>query len=221
MPKPTFHNLPAAKRERIVKLAIEEFAGQPFAEASLSRIVANAKIAKGSMYQYFDGKLDLYRWLLTEEVPRRKLAAMQRQTAALQTGDLGAWLRTLVLAGVRFMLDNPRLAELASAVAMPTTNPELQALYFEVRSGGIDGFTSMLAAARDRGQIRDDVDLEVVARLTSVVLTQGLREVALGRLGVDMQQLFSHPGAADALADADLERVVAETVELVLHGIAP
>src|SRR5690242_14812279 len=73
-PKSTFLNLPPEKRERIIELAIEEFSERPYAQASLSRIVARAGIAKGSVYQYFEDKRDLYRWLLTEEVPRRKLA---------------------------------------------------------------------------------------------------------------------------------------------------
>ena len=74
MPKPTFENLPDAKRELIIQLAAEEFAAHAYRQASLSRIVARAGIAKGSVYQYFDNKLDLYRWLMTEELPRQKMA---------------------------------------------------------------------------------------------------------------------------------------------------
>ena len=45
MPTSTFLNLPADKRGRIVELAIEEFSERPYAQASLSRIVARAGIA--------------------------------------------------------------------------------------------------------------------------------------------------------------------------------
>ena len=74
MPTQTFHNLPPDKREKIVELALEEFSERPYAQASLSRIVARAGIAKGSIYQYFTDKFDLYRWLIVEEVGRRKQA---------------------------------------------------------------------------------------------------------------------------------------------------
>ena len=64
MPKPTFEQLPAAKRQRIIDIAITEFAEHPYAVASVSRIVAQAGIAKGSIYQYFEHKQDFYLFLL-------------------------------------------------------------------------------------------------------------------------------------------------------------
>ncbi|MEM9491158.1 MAG: helix-turn-helix domain-containing protein, partial [Myxococcota bacterium] len=60
MPKATFHNLPADKRARIVEAATAEFARRGYDGASLSRIVTALGIAKGSLYQYFAGKLDLF-----------------------------------------------------------------------------------------------------------------------------------------------------------------
>ena len=74
MPKSTFFGLPEERRDRLVREAIAEFADRAYAEASLSQIARRARIPKGSVYQYFEDKLDLYRWLLTEEAPRRKRA---------------------------------------------------------------------------------------------------------------------------------------------------
>jgi AcrR family transcriptional regulator len=62
VPKPTFANLPAAKRQVII--AIDEFATHSYAVASVSRIVERAGIAKGSLYQYFENKQDLFLFLL-------------------------------------------------------------------------------------------------------------------------------------------------------------
>ena len=76
MPKPTFHNLPAPKQRRLVRAALEEFAARPYGEASLDRVAARARIAKGSLYQYFGGKADLYRYLVLEELGRRRAAAL-------------------------------------------------------------------------------------------------------------------------------------------------
>lgn len=58
----TFYNLPEEKRERIVNAAIGEFSAYPYLETNINRIVAAAKIPKGSFYQYFDGKDDLYKY---------------------------------------------------------------------------------------------------------------------------------------------------------------
>ena len=72
MPTATFTRLPSARRERLVADAIAEFAERSYAEASLSRIARRSGIAKGSFYQYFENKLDLYRYLVTDEAPRRR-----------------------------------------------------------------------------------------------------------------------------------------------------
>ena len=65
MPKPTFFNLPEEKRQRIIDASIAEFAGVPYARATLDKIVKVAGISKGSMYQFFANKAYLYFWILT------------------------------------------------------------------------------------------------------------------------------------------------------------
>ena len=74
MPTLTFARLPAARRDRLITAAIAEFAERSYTEASLSRIARRSRIAKGSFYQYFEDKLDLYRYLLGDEAARRKRA---------------------------------------------------------------------------------------------------------------------------------------------------
>jgi hypothetical protein len=54
----TFSNLPEEKRQRILRIAIDEFADNDYDSASVSRIVARAGIAKGSFYQCFVDKDD-------------------------------------------------------------------------------------------------------------------------------------------------------------------
>jgi AcrR family transcriptional regulator len=60
MPKKTFLNLSAAKRQRFVKAARAEFAARNYAAANLDEICRKAGIPKGSLYQYFENKRDLY-----------------------------------------------------------------------------------------------------------------------------------------------------------------
>ncbi len=64
MPKVTFKNLPEEKRLLIEKEAISEFAAFGYDEASINRIVDKCQIAKGSFYQYFEDKKDLFLYLV-------------------------------------------------------------------------------------------------------------------------------------------------------------
>src|SRR4030042_3679197 len=52
----TFRHLPPDKQERVLDAALAEFADQGYQGASLNRLVAQAGIAKGSLYQYFPNK---------------------------------------------------------------------------------------------------------------------------------------------------------------------
>lgn len=218
MPKQTFLNLPTGRKARLVDCAIDEFSGRSFNEASLSRIVVHAKIAKGSVYQYFEDKLDLYEWLICEELPRRKVAAMQADFERAPPADLRSFLTQAVLAGLSFFRDNPKLAQLALQVSAPVSDPKLAALYRQMRQQGHTSFTAMLRSFAD--QLDPDLDLELVAAMLGSVLTDGLRSVLERRLGVDLLDLITDAKSADALQHEQLEPVVADVVCMVLRGCA-
>lgn len=64
MPTSTFFNLPASKRERLLDAAVAEFAQKPFGAVSINRIIHAAAIPRGSFYQYFEDKTDLFHYVL-------------------------------------------------------------------------------------------------------------------------------------------------------------
>lgn len=63
MPLKTFLNLPENRKKEILNACFEEFAQNDYESASLSRIISNLNLAKGSFYRYFENKLDLYHFL--------------------------------------------------------------------------------------------------------------------------------------------------------------
>ena len=64
MPTSTFFRLPEEKRQRLTEAAWEEFTSVNFASASINRIIQEARIPRGSFYQYFADKEELFRYLL-------------------------------------------------------------------------------------------------------------------------------------------------------------
>lgn len=66
MPKDTFNNLSEEKKKRIFDAAVQEFSARRFSEASINQIVKNAGIPKGSFYQYFADKEDIYLYMVEE-----------------------------------------------------------------------------------------------------------------------------------------------------------
>lgn len=72
MPKQTFFNLPANKKKTLIEAAEKEFTRVPLFEASIANIIKTACIARGSFYQYFEDKEDLYFYLLDEKLKETK-----------------------------------------------------------------------------------------------------------------------------------------------------
>lgn len=67
MPTKTFINLPDDKKETLLKAARREFSQHPFLSSSINQIIIDAKIPRGSFYQYFDNKEDLYFYVLEQD----------------------------------------------------------------------------------------------------------------------------------------------------------
>lgn len=64
MPKETFYHLSTEKREKIEKALENELGRTSFEKASISRIIEEAKIPRGSFYQYFEDKEDAIKYIL-------------------------------------------------------------------------------------------------------------------------------------------------------------
>jgi AcrR family transcriptional regulator len=60
MPKETFLNLPLEKQEKVIRAAISEFLKHGFEKGNVADIAKNAEVAKGSIYQYFENKRELF-----------------------------------------------------------------------------------------------------------------------------------------------------------------
>ena len=65
MPKKTFLRLDEDKKERIIRAAISEFHTNGFEKAKIETIADNAGVAKGSIYQYFEDKKELFLYSVT------------------------------------------------------------------------------------------------------------------------------------------------------------
>ena len=72
MPKETFHNLKEEKRSRFLDASFREFSIKGYYGASLTQLVKDLEIAKGSLYQYFDDKRALFSFLIAEACSRRQ-----------------------------------------------------------------------------------------------------------------------------------------------------
>lgn len=68
MPTSTFFNLPEDKKNKMLKAANKEFERVPIEQVSIKNIVESAEIARGSFYQYFEDKEDLFQYIMSAKM---------------------------------------------------------------------------------------------------------------------------------------------------------
>jgi len=216
MPKATFFNLPPERRERLVQEAIIEFAERSYAEASLSQIAARARIPKGSFYQYFDDKLDLYRWLLTDEAPRCKRAFVGD---AVEGVDFWGGLEVMIERGMAFLVEHPRLARLTAAAADPTAIPEVRGLHQAICEATNHELREALRRGVEAGAVRGDLSLDVVTRLVAAVIGPGLTEVVLEELGAELHEVLGSDALRGQLGPRRRRRLARQAVTFLRAGV--
>jgi AcrR family transcriptional regulator len=216
MPKDTFFRLPADKRDRLVHEAIVEFAERTFAEASLSRLALRAQIPKGSFYQYFEDKLDLYRWLVTDEAPRRKREFI---AAAAMTADFWASLEHFIERGMAFLVEQPRLARLSAVAADPTAIVEVRGLHKAICDAGLVELRGVLERGIASGAIRKATDLDVATRLVSSIIGPGLTDLVLQELGAELHEVLASDSLRRRLGPARRKRLAHQAVLFIRSGL--
>ena len=215
MPSATFFNLPDDKRQRILDCALEEFARNDFDSASISQIVAQAGIAKGSLYQYFEDKRDLYLYLvqLAGEEKRTFLSSRPPPDPGM---DVFAFLHWLIKEGARFELSNPLLARVAYR-ALFSDRPFGDAPFGELRKVAASYYESLVAMGVAQGAIDPGIDRGLAVFLFSAVFNDFGRYL-LERAQVDPQALASGAVNYQRLA---VEDQADELIGILKRGLAP
>jgi AcrR family transcriptional regulator len=217
MPTSTFFALPASRRERLVEEAITEFSDHPYAAASLSQIAQRSRIPKGSFYQYFEDKLDLYRWLVTEEAPRHKREFLG---AASPTEDFWAGFERLIERGMAFLVEHPRLARLTAAAADPSAHAEVRGLHRSICDAGIEELRARLEQGLATGAIRNPaLDLDVATRLVAAIVGPGLTDVVLRELGAELHEVLASDSLRRKLGPARRRRLAHQAILLIRSGL--
>jgi AcrR family transcriptional regulator len=168
MPTDTWWNLPDAKRDRITRAAKVEFAARGFSAGSLNVIAREARIAKGSLFQYFADKLDLFACIChsaADEITAAALAGIDVE----YTGYFPA-LHLLIPNWLQYFRAHPTERAIAFA-ANNEIDPEARAAVRSVTNEGHRAvFVPLAKRAADRGELRAGTDTAQLVSMTVMLL---------------------------------------------------
>lgn len=168
MPRETWLNLGEDKRRRITEAAMAEFGAKGFSAGSLNVIARDAGIAKGSLFQYFDDKLDLFATIC-------EAGSSAIQDAVLRGIDLeGVPYFDCLRAFVRNWLRCFRAKPLERGIALAITqeiDPEARAAVRGVANRHyVDVLRPLAKRAEARGELYDGADVDQLVAMTVMLL---------------------------------------------------
>ncbi|PKN89831.1 MAG: hypothetical protein CVU45_05645 [Chloroflexi bacterium HGW-Chloroflexi-7] len=215
MPLQTFENLPEDKRQRIIDCAVDEFSQHDYASASISKIVANAGIAKGSLYQYFNDKSDLYSYLL-DLVSQTKAEMMAK--AFQQEKPLPFFESLLALFSVmaNFDLQHPKLAKIGYK-ATSGKSPLPEDLLIKGKHSTIQYFVTLINQGKISGEIISDIDAETAAFIFVSALSEMGNFVSAKSL---TDNTIDNTGKPTPAQLSEIERLYQQVIMILKNGIA-
>ncbi|MGM0445677.1 MAG: TetR/AcrR family transcriptional regulator [Bacillota bacterium] len=165
MPRETFYNLNESKKKRVLDSAINEFAEYGYTKSSITRIVNEAEIAKGSFYHYFENKFDLFEFII-ELAFKTKIDYIDKSIKSYKNEfDFFEYWRMLNKAGIKFAKDNKQLAKISLSLIKNKDKNEFKKIIDKFQPVGNEMFENLLEKAKRKGQIRDDIDKKYISHL--------------------------------------------------------
>jgi AcrR family transcriptional regulator len=164
MPKDTFFNLPEEKRELIIDVALTEFSQYPYDKASISRIVDKAGIAKGSMYQYFENKKDLFKYLIDIGIEKKMEILNGLQDKMQEIGMFGV-LRMIMLQSYELAKQYPRLFKMTYRLMYQTDEDFQYEIVGDINKKGNDYMEYLITQSIKNGQIKENYEPEILAQV--------------------------------------------------------
>jgi len=163
MPTATFTKLPEEKQERVLQACVKEFGIRNVREANLSNIVKDAGIARGSLYQYFPTKDDLYVYVY-ETLRARRAEYVKPALELYKKEPFLHFFETFHMRNIEYLMQNP--SHLALGQQLYSCNygvsrrviQHLQNQYKEM-------FIIAIEFDKERGIINRDIDTSVLADL--------------------------------------------------------
>lgn len=162
MPKQTFFNLSEEKRQRIIKAALNEFADHQYLKTSINRIIEQAEISKGSFYQYFENKKDLYKYII-DQATETKMKFLRQKLQDYQKHDFFRLLRELFIAGIQLRNRHPLISKIGDRLLSGENEALKNEVYAETRPKSNQFFEMVLKKAVKNEQIEPKIDIKFTA----------------------------------------------------------
>ena len=169
MPTVTWARVDPARRAAVIEAAESEFGAHGFSRGSLNVIARRAGVAKGSLFQYFADKRDLYAFI-TDIASQRVRSYMEDLIRELDPRrPFFEFLTDLLDGWVAYYAEHPRERALHAAVSLEVDTEARVSVRSVSNRHYLEVLRPLVHAARIRGDLRPDADTDVLLSLLLMV----------------------------------------------------
>lgn len=215
MPKKTFFKLAEQRRRMIIEAFLLEFTKYPYDTASVSQTLVKMDISKGSFYQYFESKLELFTYL--QQHCGKVKAEYIGNIARCDYPDFWQYFKALYVKGVNIYLDHPLESNFLNALMKHASSPTVKPLY-DIWYGQImEQMKEWVEHEVEQGLFRDDVSVDSMAFMLYKMNT-ALIELMGFKIKQKSNPLLDSPPATIESVDRDLLLEAVDEIILLLSN---
>ncbi len=209
MPKRTFDRLDDNKKERVMRSAIEEFQVRGYENSKIDVIAQNAGVAKGSIYQYFDDKKELFLYSVTWAI-EHFMKMIDRQTP-LKDMDVYDYFLSGSRERFEMFRKEPLLISFAIDFSMGKYGSLAEEINRKLKQVGDEYELKLIANGKRKGTIRDDLDDKIL-----LLFFQGITEKFSAEI-ISKAKGFEHETSEEEFSE--LANLTKNMVSLLKQGM--
>ncbi|MUL82641.1 TetR/AcrR family transcriptional regulator [Mycobacterium sp. CBMA247] len=169
MPTVTWARVDPARRAAVVAAAEAEFGAHGYSRGSLNVIARRAGVAKGSLFQYFADKRDLYAFIADVGSQRVRSYMEDRIRELDPSRPFFEFLPDLLDDWVAYFADHPRERALHAAASFEVDADARVSVRTVVHRHYLDVLRPLLRDAQTRGDLSPDCDVDAMLSLLLMI----------------------------------------------------
>lgn len=147
------------KRELIIEAAIQVFSQKGYHNTRMEEIAQAAGIGKGTIYEYFDSKLQLFQSMMEDSL---QVYYQRLESHRLAEKPIVDRLIILIESHIKFCLENRELTKVLFGIT-EAPDKELLQWAMNLRKEKLERTRDMLAEGIDKEEFRADLDLNMLS----------------------------------------------------------
>lgn len=169
MPTVTWGRVDPARRAAVVEAAEAEFGAHGFSRGSLNVIARRAGVAKGSLFQYFADKRDLYAYIADIGSQRVRVYMEERIRALNPNRPFFEFLTDLLDDWVAYFAEHPLDRSLHAAASFEVDTDARVSVRAVIHRHYLEVLRPLVRDAQIRGDLRVDADTEALLSLLLMI----------------------------------------------------